>query len=104
MSRPKSPWQELAPPARLDPEAEGSLAQLQVEEPAVGEAQGGAGGLGQVGGQHGHGAVPPPGAAAELADVVEVRSCGQDRRRLRAKTGAGPGAGTHSPVSRSPTT
>lgn len=59
----------------LEPEPERSLAQLEVEESAVGEAEGGAGGLGEVGRQHGHGAMPPPGAAAELPDVVEVRSC-----------------------------
>lgn len=61
--------------ASSESEPEGPLAQLKVEEPAVGEAEGGAGGFGEVGRQHGHGAVPPPGAAAKLPDVVEVCSC-----------------------------
>lgn len=61
--------------ASLESEPERSLAQLKVEQPAVGEAEGGAGGFGEVGRQHGHGAMPPPGAAAKLPDVVEVCSC-----------------------------
>lgn len=75
-----SPVQNRSGPVQtlqLDSQPEGPLAQLKVEESAVGEAQGGAGGLGEVGGQHGHGAVPPAGAAAELPDVVEVCSCKQ---------------------------
>lgn len=55
-----------------DPEH--ALAELQAEQSAVGHAEGGAGRFGEVAGQHGLGAVPRPGAAAELADVVEARS------------------------------
>lgn len=58
-----------------DPDPEHALTQLQAEQSTVGHAKSGTGRFGEVGGQHGLGAVPRPGAAAELADVVEAGSC-----------------------------
>lgn len=56
-----------------DPEH--ALTELEAEQSTVGDTQGGAGCFGEVGGQHGLGAMPSPGAAAELPDVVEAGPC-----------------------------
>ena len=68
--------------AESDSDSEHALGQLEAEQPTVGDAQGGAGCFGEVGGQHGLGAVPRPRAAAELADAVEARSC-QRRKHMK---------------------
>lgn len=62
-----------------DSDPEHALAELQAEQSTVCHAEGGACRLGEVAGQHGLGAVPGPGAAAELADVVEAGSCTDSR-------------------------
>jgi len=56
-------------------DAQQTLLELQTEEAAVGDAQGGAGRLVEVAGQHLLGAVPRSRAAPELSDVVEAPAC-----------------------------
>lgn len=91
----KRPREERDPPGLpatpdpdSDPDPEHALVELQAEQPAVGDAQGGAGRFGQVRGQHVFSAVPPPRAAPKLTDVVEASSCTEQNNWVRTD---GPG-------------
>lgn len=98
---PRSQW------SNSDSDPEHALAELQAEQSTVGHAESGAGRFGEVARQHGLGAVPRPGAAAELADVVKARPCADTgRSTLKGSTFCQnvKCAAAFSPVSRSPTT
>lgn len=75
-----------------DSDREHALAQLKAEKSAVGDAQGGASGFGEVAGQHGSGAMPCPGAAAKLPDVVEGRACTRTGNTLKYQQSCDPTA------------
>lgn len=90
-----------------DSDPEHALAELQAEQSTVGHAKSSAGRFGEVGGQHGLGALPRAGAAVELADVVEARSCAQRGSAVKSppfSSGNLKAAVVFLPVSRSPTT
>lgn len=66
---------------RSDSDPEHALTQLKAEQTTVGEAQGGAGCLGEVAGKHGLGTMPGPSAAAKLPDVVKARTCARRKHQ-----------------------